>query len=330
MEDYLISFIVPVYNAVDYVTDCLDSILRQTVSEFEVLIIDDGSFDGSGSICDEFAERDERVKVIHTENHGVSHARNTAIRLAKGKYLAFVDADDLVSDRLVENIKVELEKDDEVEMICWSFFNFIKPEDFICQTTKSDFSKEIYRTQDIWEHVVLDNQIGGYVWNKIFLVDIIRKHCICFRENIAVMEDLLFVCEYLEKCSSERKIVFLNNKLYGYRQRDMSVSHIDFSEKKLTALLARDFILEILKKVKFSDYLINQYRNQLLQALCVMNKKLLCYRGENRSFWLHTIDELWSKHKKVCRYDETWQFKVKVYRLILQVASVIRKRGKKK
>ena len=90
MADYLISFIVPVYNAVDYVTECLDSILRQTVSEFEVLIIDDGSFDGSGVICDEFSERDERVKVIHTENHGVSHARNTAILLAKGKYLAFI------------------------------------------------------------------------------------------------------------------------------------------------------------------------------------------------------------------------------------------------
>lgn len=83
MGDCLISFIVPVYNAADYISECVESILRQTVPDFEVLIVDDGSFDGSELICDEFAEKDQRVRVIHTENCGVSHARNTGIELAK-------------------------------------------------------------------------------------------------------------------------------------------------------------------------------------------------------------------------------------------------------
>ena len=117
MGDCLISFIVPVYNAADYISECVESILRQTVPDFEVLIVDDGSFDGSELICDEFAEKDQRVRVIHTENCGVSHARNTGIELAKGRYLVFVDADDMVSDRLAEKIEKELRLEKPVDMV---------------------------------------------------------------------------------------------------------------------------------------------------------------------------------------------------------------------
>lgn len=330
MENYLISFVVPVYNSADYIAECVESILRQTISDFEILIIDDGSFDGSALICDRFADQDKRVKVMHTENYGVSHARNTAIQLAKGKYLAFVDADDLVSDRLVENIEIELKAGEHVEMVCWPIFNFINSEDFACDMVKSDLSKEVCRVRDMWHRVVFNNRIGGYACNKVFLKAIIDKQCIRFHENIAVMEDLLFVCEYLKNCHSDGKVVLLNDKLYGYRQLDTSVSHAVFSEKKLTSLLARDLVLRVLTEVGLSDYIINRYRNQLLQALCVMNKKLICYRGENKVFWLYTIDRLWDKHRNQCKYDETWKFKEIVYRLILQITSGIRKRGKKR
>lgn len=328
MGDCLISFIVPVYNAADYISECVESILRQTVPDFEVLIVDDGSFDGSELICDEFAEKDQRVRVIHTENCGVSHARNTGIELAKGRYLVFVDADDMVSDRLAEKIEKELRLEKPVDMVCWLKSDFIKSEDFICERIKSDINKEVCNVQDMWERVVADEKIAGYVWNKVFLKSILDKQQIRFHEDIAVMEDLLFVCEYLKNCHPDGKVILLNDKLYGYRQLETSVSHIDFSDKKLTSLIARDLIIEILTEVGFSDYRIARYRNQLLRALCVMNKKLLGYKGENRAFWLCTIDRLWEKHRRQCRYDRTWQFKEIVYRLIFQVTSRIRKRGK--
>ena len=102
MGDCLISFIVPVYNAADYISECVESILRQTVPDFEVLIVDDGSFDGSELICDEFAEKDQRVRVIHTENCGVSHARNTGIENATGEYICFFDSDDYIALDAIE------------------------------------------------------------------------------------------------------------------------------------------------------------------------------------------------------------------------------------
>ena len=92
----LISIIVPVYNVEDYIRPCLDSILAQTYTNFEAILVDDGSKDGSGSVCDEYAEKDSRFIVVHKENGGVSSARNKGLEIAKGEYIAFVDSDDWI------------------------------------------------------------------------------------------------------------------------------------------------------------------------------------------------------------------------------------------
>ena len=93
MERDLISVIVPVYNVAPYLRECLDSVIRQTYDALQILLVDDGSRDGSSAICDEYAAKDERITVVHQKNQGVSAARNAALDLANGKYVAFVDAD---------------------------------------------------------------------------------------------------------------------------------------------------------------------------------------------------------------------------------------------
>lgn len=324
----LISFIVPVYNAVDYVAECITSILGQTVSDFEILVVDDGSSDGSSLICDRFAEQDERVKVIHTENCGVSHARNTAIDLANGKYVVFVDADDLICPQLAEHIIKAFQSCGNVEMVCWKVFEFSESEIFFKKTVKRDISTENWKAIDILWRAIDDPQVAGYACNKAFLKSVLDSQKIHFWENIAVMEDLLFTCEYLKSCHSDSMVSLIDEKLYGYRQLQTSVSHVSFSEKKLSSLLARDEILQILTEAEIDSEKINQFRNQLLCALCIMNKKLIGYKGENKEYWQALIDSLWKKHSNQCLFDDTWTFKEKCYRILLQFASRFRMKRK--
>ena len=102
MDSTMISVIVPVYNVEPYLRKCLDSIVNQTYRDFEILIIDDGSTDGSGRICDEYAEKDSRIKVFHTENRGLSCARNLGLAEAKGEWIGFVDSDDWIEPDMYE------------------------------------------------------------------------------------------------------------------------------------------------------------------------------------------------------------------------------------
>ena len=104
MLNELISIIVPVYNVEKYLKKCIDSILNQTYSNIEILLIDDGSTDNSGIICDNFKKRDSRIKVVHKKNSGVSSTRNYGLDLATGKYISFVDSDDFVECDFIENL----------------------------------------------------------------------------------------------------------------------------------------------------------------------------------------------------------------------------------
>ena len=108
MTDALISVIVPVYNVEQYLTKCLESIVSQTYTNLEILLIDDGSTDGSGEICDRFASKDSRISVIHKANGGVSTARNLGMELCTGEYIMFVDADDYLSKNAIEHLRVQL------------------------------------------------------------------------------------------------------------------------------------------------------------------------------------------------------------------------------
>lgn len=113
----MLTIIVPIYNTENYLSECIDSILNQSYKNIELILINDGSTDNSGFICDEYSRRNKRIKIIHTENKGVSHARNIGLSIAKGEYITFVDSDDFVShDIYLENIKI-LQQDLSIDFI---------------------------------------------------------------------------------------------------------------------------------------------------------------------------------------------------------------------
>lgn len=106
----MISVIVPVYNIEHYISECLESILNQTYTDLQIIIIDDGSTDGSGKICDEYAKKDKRIQVIHTDNYGPGHARKEGLQYARGEYVGFVDGDDRIQPQMYEELLREIEE----------------------------------------------------------------------------------------------------------------------------------------------------------------------------------------------------------------------------
>lgn len=123
---YVISVIIPVYNVASYLQECLDSVLAQTYTDFELLLVDDGSTDGSSDLCDDYACRDARVTVIHQPNAGPAAARNAALQVAQGDYLAFIDADDVVHRQYLEVLASYLDGHDDVDVACVSY-RMLKP-----------------------------------------------------------------------------------------------------------------------------------------------------------------------------------------------------------
>lgn len=186
MNKTLISIIVPVYNAEQFLSRCIDSIILQTFSNFELLLIDDGSVDKSGQICDEYAKKDTRISVFHKENGGVSSARNMGLDNAKGDWVAFIDSDDYIDTEYIQNMynHIVCEK----QLILSGYRSKIKSCNFDEITLKgSDFVKYLINKKTI---------LYSQPWAKLYNLNVIKKEGIYFPLNIHLGEDAIFNLRY--------------------------------------------------------------------------------------------------------------------------------------
>lgn len=245
-----ISIIVPIYNVESYLRQCLDSILAQTFTNFELILIDDGSPDNCGSICDEYAGIDQRIRVIHKINGGVSSARNIGIELAKGEYIAFVDPDDVIERNMYE-VLVHYSKKHEADMV-------------VCQYTLIDKESKTKKVPQIWEQVdcVVDNETIIHkifpnllvnntfslvpCYNKLYKKSVFDENHIRFDETKNYGEDKRLNFTLLPLINS---LVFINQPLYIYirHQRD-SLSRIFQNDYHTYILEDKNFNIEICKK----------------------------------------------------------------------------------
>lgn len=184
-----ISIIIPVYNVAPFLQACVDSLLAQSFADFEVLLIDDGSTDGSGRICDDLAGKDPRVVVLHKENGGVCSARNCGIDHARGEFIVFVDADDLVTDDYLEHL---MESD--ADMVVLGSQKFGAKNDAEKPSRRNDFS--IDSLAEHWNTPPVMNYLYCYSWAKRFRTRIIREQGIRFNETLFFQEDLHFNMRY--------------------------------------------------------------------------------------------------------------------------------------
>lgn len=213
-----ISIIVPVYNVEEYIHECIDSILTQEYTDFELILVDDGSPDNCPQICDEYAEKDSRVKVIHQKNSGVSAARNTGIRISSGEYIWFVDSDDYIMKGALQEISLHLSENLDIfgfNRLPLKYYDTkIKDTSEITLFFSGNQIKELVK----YAH---GNNILPYPWRYVYKSSIIKDNGIFFNEEIWYSEDALF---NIEMFSIIHSVKFIGRRLYFYRQRDDGVS----------------------------------------------------------------------------------------------------------
>ena len=185
MESF-ISVIIPAYNIEKYIARCLESVCRQTYSNLEIIVVDDGSSDNTGRIADDFAKKDKRITVIHKENAGVSAARNTGLDFAQGDYIGFVDGDDLIEPDMYELLMHNALKYQADISHCGYQMVFTNRVDYY-HNTGEIFVQD--NSQGVYDLVKADKVEPG-LWNKLYRKDLIGKSRL--DENIRINEDLLF------------------------------------------------------------------------------------------------------------------------------------------
>lgn len=206
-----ISIIIPVYNCVNYLTDCIESIIAQTVQDFEIIMIDDGSTDGSEKVCDRYADSDKRFSVIHQKNQGVSVARNAGLRKAKGDFISFIDADDTLDRDMYELLLSYAEQYADAGIV---HCGYKRVEDGVI-TPIHDTKQVVVQTSEEAIRCLLAGKlfVGG-LWNKLFRRSEVKN--LYFAESLKINEDILY---NFEAFNLAQKSVFVDYAKYNYMVR---------------------------------------------------------------------------------------------------------------
>lgn len=216
----MVSIIVPIYKVESYLPKCIDSILVQTYTDFELILVDDGSPDNCGIICDAYAEKDKRVRVIHQKNAGVSAARNAGIEAAKGEYISFIDGDDYVEKNFLEQALMQFTGT--VDLVCFGYRSVNETDSELGRWVhkKEDFRLDTEELRcDFVADQLLRYRVSWEVWNKVFRRNIILENGIRFADNHEnFAEDQLFCVCY---CLYAKCILCIPDVLYNY------VIHVD-------------------------------------------------------------------------------------------------------
>lgn len=234
MNNYKISVVVPVYNVEKYLRRCLDAIVNQTYTNLEIVLVDDGAKDSSGAICDEYAQMDSRIKVIHKENAGAGLARNTALDVITGNYVTFVDADDYMELNMYELMMNQAEKEDADLVICGAVFK--KANDGIRRVNANPFvGKSVFRNEEVQDvmlnmlemveftSVKSEYPIDMALWKGLFSRKIIEQNKLRLcSERTHKSEDFIFYTDYVPKCKC---IAFVDENLYYHCDNEDSISH---------------------------------------------------------------------------------------------------------
>lgn len=225
-----ISIVVPIYNVESYVEKCIESILNQSFNDFDLILVDDGSTDRCGEICDTYAIKDIRVKVVHKKNGGLSSARNAGIEIAQGKYIAFVDGDDFIHKDMYKILYNEIIQNDSDIVIC--DFKKVYNENDIIDTMENGKSINLNNI-DALNMLYSDKGAEFTVaWNKLYKKELFND--IKYEEG-KIHEDEFIAHKLLYKA---QKITYVSKQLYNYIQRENSIVNSMFNVKKLDAVYA--------------------------------------------------------------------------------------------
>ncbi len=256
-----LSIIVPVYKVEQYLPRCVDSILAQTFTDFELILIDDGSPDGSGTICDKYAAQDSRIIVIHQNNQGASAARNAGIDIAVGKYISFLDSDDTFSTDMFNRL-IAVQKEKKVDVVICGY-NHCREDGSVI--TGSHVDEGFYSQEQMIDAIyTIPNPIESVCWNKLFLKSKIANAR--FQTGIKRAEDTLYLLDCLSLCATGYAIA---DTLCYITNRAGSASRTNSTEAVQAAIEGIRLVYKKLNSIKHTDkqraLSINFYCNQTIR-----------------------------------------------------------------
>lgn len=256
----LVSIIVPVFKVEKYIKRCLDSISCQTYENLEILVVDDGSPDKSLEICKECASIDPRIIIISKSNGGLASARNAALEIAKGRYIACVDSDDWIEPNMIETLVNNIENN-ECDLSVCDYFIEKNGKNSLRNTT--DGKLLVLDSIQAMKYALLPKYFYGFAWNKLYKRELIGT--LRYFEEFRKGEDSPFSCEYISRCN---KVVYQKTPLYHYRMDTTSITRSSFSPWKLSVLDSYLWIIKMLKEKNYHNDIIKiqeaRYANQML------------------------------------------------------------------
>lgn len=284
----LFSIILPVYNVEKYLRECVDSILSQTFTDYEIILVDDGSVDSSPKICDEYAEKDNRIKVIHKKNGGLSDARNAGTEIANGEYIIYIDSDDFLIDNSFLSKVCEKTRSG-VDLV---FYKYVKFFDGTKQFSECNFGYQTALTKEGYAEkisaLVKSDSFYGMAWIKAIKTSVIKNNNIMFEVGL-LGEDMEWNYHIITHSSN---IDFVDEPFIAYRQREGSIT----STHKLKNLTDFIYILEKWSQKIEDDIQDPNLKNALLGSLAkYYSNMLIVYarlRDKEKKAYKHRIEKL--------------------------------------
>lgn len=291
----LISVIIPIYNVRKYISRCINSVIGQSYSQIEIILVDDGSTDGSSAVCDKFAKKDSRIRVIHKKNAGVSVARNVGIENSKGKYICFLDSDDFLPKRSLEWLYQGVFNEDvELSIGSWTMIGAkgVRSNQYEKQKVSRAEKENFIQALNMPE-------MKGPV-AKLFCAEIIKNNNLSFPENILVSEDTIFVYQYLKHCNN---IQVLDKNVYYYNRLSINSATTKYYEDfhKASLLCLKEFLCNVV------DDDIELYRLQVQEKIVKdflsVKDYFLYFQNKNREEVKSKILEFYSWLNPYLRID---------------------------
>lgn len=289
MENNLISVIIPVYNVKQYIERCIDSVLNQTYKNIEIILVDDGSNDGCNEICNMYAEKDKRIKVVHIKNSGVSNARNLGIRLANGDFITFVDADDYIDTSCIEKM-YKLCKDEQCDI---GIVGTLENNELTNKTNTSGESIDmVLSAENALKEMLNEKYYYGNVWGKIYKTDIWKN--VHFNEDTVIGEDMEVLYKVLLK--SNKVKINTNERLYYYtKNRNDSATKSNYNKNWEKEIAICENILKDCRENHKDVFPFALKRYIRINYSCIV--KILTYDSENKEVYTQL-------RKNILKYNE--------------------------
>lgn len=316
-EDILVSVIIPAYNAEKYLAFCLDSIIAQTHNKLEIIVVNDGSTDSTPKICDEYEKKDSRIKVIHQENKGLSSARNAALDIMTGEYIAFIDSDDFISKDYIEKL-LNLCIENNSQIAACHVFD-VKQRTF--KEPDEDHTIQTLTSQKLLSNIGVLDSYYDTVISKLFHSSLFSE--IVFPAGL-IHEDSYVILDLVEKA---KKISFTTEHLYYYYLSPNSIMRSDFSVKRYDMLTSYEKKLEVLKRNNCKQSYQIVSRDYLYTVAGMIGQTKYCdnFTSEFKKQKINELRKKYRELKKINKDNPYFKGRFKLISDLLYLFPIIKK-----